>query len=127
MSIPGPEGEAIPRKLLGSAQSRRLGGVLQHGTLPLHGEISRIIDALKYEGPKEREEARAHLRGRALTLETALGRPVTFNEMAEKMATGFEQALNLRLVPGDLTPSEWDAVERIRSEKYAADEWTFKR
>lgn len=125
--IPGPGGAPVPHKLLGSAQSRRLGGVLQHGTLPLTGDITRIIDALAYEGPAERAAARAHLQGRALTLETALGRPVSFPEAAAAMAAGFGRALNLRLVPGELKAAEWTAVARIRSEKYADDAWTLKR
>lgn len=127
VALPGPGGELVPNKLLGSAQSRRLGGVLQHGTLPLRGDITRIIDALVYEGPGEREAARSHLEGRALTLEAALGRPVPFAQAAETMAAGFERALNLQLLPGELTPPEWAAVERIRAEKYGDEEWTFKR
>jgi lipoate-protein ligase A len=127
LTATGPAGELIPRKLLGSAQSRRLGGVLQHGTLPLHGDITRIVDALNHAGPAEREAARAQLQGRALTLETALGRSISFEEMVETMAVGFESALNLQLVPGELTAAEREAVERIRSEKYGDDEWTFRR
>ncbi|MEP7357949.1 MAG: lipoate--protein ligase family protein, partial [Anaerolineales bacterium] len=38
-----------PRKLLGSAQVRKRGVVLQHGTLPLHGDISRIVDTLAFD------------------------------------------------------------------------------
>ena len=127
LALPGPGRELVSRKLLGSAQSRRLGGVLQHGTLPLVGDITRIIDALKYEGLEEREAARSHLEGRALTLEAALGRRVSFDQAAETMAAGFERALNLQLVPGELTPAEWDAVVRIRADKYGDDEWTFRR
>ena len=36
------------KKLVGSAQSRRKGGVLQHGTLPLTGDLARITQALNF-------------------------------------------------------------------------------
>jgi len=114
------------RKLVGSAQSRRLGGVLQHGTLPLEGDITRIIDGLALE-PAERIAARVRLGRRALTLESALGQVVAFAQAAEAMAAGFAQALTLDLVPGELTAREWAAVEYTRAQKYANHEWTFKR
>jgi lipoate-protein ligase A len=115
------------RKLVGSAQSRRLAGVLQHGTLPLEGDISRIVDGLVFEDPAQRAQARAHLGRRALTLESALGRKVTFAQAVESMAAGLAQALNLELVPAQLTPVEWAAAERLRAEKYTSDGWTFKK
>src|SRR5690606_4447389 len=43
------------RKLIGSAQMRRRGGMLQHGTLPLSGDVSRICDVLVYADEDERE------------------------------------------------------------------------
>ncbi len=112
------------RKLIGSAQSRKLGGVLQHGTLPLRGDLTRIIEALSYESQAARQTARQRLLGRALTLEQALGRQVAFQDAAKAMAAGFAQALNLTLVPAELTASEWAAVERLHTEKYANHQWT---
>jgi lipoate-protein ligase A len=51
---------------------------------------------------------------------------VEYAQVAEAMAAGFAQALNLKLVPGELTYDEWTAVRCIRAEKYANDEWTLK-
>jgi len=36
------------QKLIGSAQARRREGVLQHGTLPLFGDLTRITRVLKF-------------------------------------------------------------------------------
>ena len=60
------------RKLMGSAQSRRAGYVLQHGSLPLVGDITRLIDVLVLE-PDEAESLRHELAARACTLAAALG------------------------------------------------------
>ena len=114
------------KKLIGSAQSRRLGGVLQHGTLPLTGDITRIVDVLAYPDKAAREQARQRLNGRALTLEDALGRNAPFDEIMQVMAQGFAQALNLNLIPGELTAGEVEAADRIRREKYANEAWTAK-
>jgi lipoate-protein ligase A len=114
------------RKLVGSAQARPKGGVMQHGTMPLTGDVARIIDGLVWDGPTARRSARERLSRRALTLHDALGRAITFEEAVDAMMGGFCVALNLTLVPGDLTAEEWAAVARIRREKYTNDSWTSK-
>jgi lipoate-protein ligase A len=115
------------RKLVGSAQARPKGGIMQHGTMPLTGDITRIIDGLVWNGPTARRSARDRLRQRALTLQDALGQAVTFEEAVEAMTRGFRTALNLTLVPGDLSAEEQDAAARIRREKYTSESWTSRR
>jgi lipoate-protein ligase A len=98
-------------KLMGSAQTRTQGRVLQHGSLPLHGDIARVARYLAYEREEERERLRAHLSARATTLADALGRPVTYATAAAAIATGFAEALNLDLEPGDYSGAELAAAE----------------
>ena len=116
------------KKLIGSAQTRRGGGdvVLQHGALPLCGDVTRICEVLAFEDEAAREEARTRVAGRAATLEEALGRAVSFQEAAQAMQEGFARALNLKLQPGRLSAAEQAEAARLRAEKYAADEWTQK-
>ena len=114
------------RKLVGSAQVRRRGCVLQHGSLPLAGDMARIIDFLRVPEEK-REELKRELRERATSLGEALGRAVPFKEAARALAEGFAQALNLRLVPGGLSERELALAEQLRRERYATREWNFRR
>ena len=65
------------RKLVGSAQVRRRGCVLQHGALPLVGDVARILDFLRVPGGRREE-----LRERVTSLELALGRVVPSDEAA---------------------------------------------
>jgi lipoate-protein ligase A len=125
----GPSGYEITvggRKLIGSAQMRRQGLVLQHGALPLEGDIARIAQALHFDGLGEQFALESRLRFRATTLHLALGRRVTFEEAADALAAGFAEALNLTLTPGELTPHERDLTARLRREKYADATWTFR-
>ena len=108
------------RKLAGSAQMRSDGVVLQHGAVPLFGEITRICALLSARPDPER------VRARATTVQEALGRRVSWDEAAKAMAAGFGEVLNLRLVPGILTSEETDRVEWLRATKYATDDWTFR-
>jgi lipoate-protein ligase A len=120
------------KKLLGSAQVRRRGAVLQHGSLPLTGDIGRICDGLRFAAEAEREAAKDRVRTRATTVEGALGRgevgrpAVTWAEAAAAMAAGFAEALNIQLIEGELTASEAARAATARFERYAAAEWTIK-
>jgi lipoate-protein ligase A len=106
------------QKLVGSAQMRSHGVVLQHGAMPLHGDIARICSLLTAHPDPVR------VRARATTVEEALRRSVTWNEAADALAAGFAEALKLRLEPGVLTDEERACAEELRAKKYATDEWT---
>lgn len=114
---------ALGRKLVGSAQVRRRGVVLQHGALPLRGDVSRLADVLALP-EAARGVLRETLRQRAVALDEVVGRPIEAMEVVTELALGFAGALNLRLEPGHLSAFEEDAVADLRT-RYAGDEWTF--
>lgn len=114
------------KKLIGSAQSRREGVVLQHGSFPLTGDITRICEALAFQDENERKEARARLAARAANLQNALDEPVDVAHVMDAMIAGFSEALNLTFEEGMLTEAEQRRTETIRVEKYTNDDWTFR-
>ena len=105
------------RKLIGSAQARPAGRVLQHGSLPLVGDIARVARYLAYEREDERAALAQHLRERATTASDALGRAVGYAEAAEAMARGFAAALNLSFEPGEPTAAELAEAQSRLAEK----------
>jgi len=117
---------ASGKKLVGSAQSRRQGWVLQHGTLPLVGDVARLVDVVVFPSEAERTSQRQMLAERAATVEAALGRAVSFDEAAAALAAGFTAALGIELEPGDLTPAELDLAVTLQRNQYAAHAWTAK-
>lgn len=108
------------KKLVGSAQMRKAGVVLQHGTLPLHGDIARISRYLVSRPEPDRVQQRA------TTVEAAIGRVIDFEAAVHFMAGGFSRALNLDLRLAELTNQERAWMEELRREKYAADSWTYR-
>lgn len=106
------------RKLIGSAQARGRGGLLQHGAIPLRGDIARICAFLRPTPDPTR------VRARATTLSEALGREVSWDEAAEAVASGFRRAFGITLLEESLTPWEQERARRLREEKYAAENWT---
>jgi lipoyl(octanoyl) transferase len=115
------------KKLIGSAQARRGAGLLQHGTLPLLGDIARICDVLDYESDTAREAAKQHVRERAITLTDALKRTVGWEDAAMAMIAGFADTFDAELIPAQLTPEELAEAERLQQSTYGAEEWTFRR
>jgi lipoyl(octanoyl) transferase len=113
------------RKLMGSAQLRRRGVVLQHGSLPLTGDIARIVRALRvtHGTPPEME---ARVRARAITLSEALGREVGWDAAAHAIAEGLARALPLRLEDSRLSEDETQRAASLAAEKYAHASWTYR-
>jgi lipoate-protein ligase A len=105
------------KKLIGSAQVRRDAVVLQHGALPLVGDIARICEVLTTHPDPLR------VRARAATVESVLGHAVSFDQAVQAITSGFASALNVELATGDLTPQERSWADGLRRERYATDEW----
>lgn len=90
-------------KLVGSAQRRSRGALLQHGSLPLSGDQSVL-----------REAWPGSLRpGATTTLAAAAGRRIGFGEAVRALASALERTLNVRLVPG-VWGGEEDATAAVR-------------
>ena len=115
------------RKLVGSAQARRFGGVLQHGSLPLAGDIARIVDALAFPNAEAREQARAGVQQRAVTLADALGRDVPWNEAASALSAAVEHTFGVLLEQDEWPANELAVVGQLERDVYATDAWNNRR
>lgn len=112
------------KKLIGSAQVRKFGAVLQHGSLPLGGDITRICDALVYDDDYRREVVRERVRRRAATLEDALHTVIPWERVARTMAGSFADTFNLEFdTTTGLTPDEQARAAELREEQYASESW----
>ena len=114
------------KKLIGSAQARRKNGVLQHGSLPLFGELQRITLGLAFSDENARQRAAERLVERATTAERALGAPPTWQQAAQAFGVAFQETLNLDLQPGELTQEETQRAEELFRDKYASPVWNEK-
>lgn len=115
------------KKLIGSAQVRRKIGILQHGTLPLYGDIARICDALAYESDDAREIAKAQVRRRATTLEAVTGERINWHTAADAIVQGFAETFGIAFMSDELSDDERAQVATLVEETYAHPAWTRKR
>ena len=112
------------KKLIGSAQARRKEGVLQHGSLPLTGNLARITEALTFADESARQNAAERLLARATTVESILGREVLWNDAAQAFIWAFEATLNLKLEEQPLSENERGRTDELIREKYNHPDWT---
>lgn len=112
------------KKLIGSAQARKKEGVLQHGSLPLSGDLTRICQALVFESEAARDNVSKRLLERATTVENALGREVGWEEASQAYVRAFEAQLGIKLEERKLSESESKMADQLINEKYDHPSWT---
>lgn len=111
------------KKLVGSAQARKRHGVLQHGTLPLHGDLTRITQALVFANQAAREDAAQKLLARATTVESVLGRVIAWETAAQAFVEAFESQLGIKFERGELSSGEKARAEELVQKKYGHPDW----
>ena len=112
------------KKLIGSAQARKKEGVLQHGSLPLTGDLTRICQALIFKDEAARENAAQRLLARATTVESVIGVETDWETAAQAFVKGFEAQLGIHFQRGEMSQSESERAEELVKEKYAHPSWT---
>lgn len=103
------------RKLIGSAQRRMSGAVLQHGSLLIDASHTGIADVMRIETAR-RNGVRRLLAERTTDLESLTGRAIRFQEVARAVKLGFERAWGIELESGSLSK-----VEEERASSLATD------
>jgi lipoate-protein ligase A len=110
------------RKIVGSAQTRRGGVIMQHGSVPIHLDPAEHLAVMPGEGTDEASQQR--LLAKACGVADALGRPVSFDDLAAALRSGFEMRLGVTLEEGELTEWELMRAEELRRTRYATRAWT---
>jgi lipoate-protein ligase A len=111
------------KKLIGSAQARKREGILQHGSLPLYGDLTRIVQALAFESEQTRADAAERLLKRATTAESYLGRAIDWETAAQALVGAFRQELGITFERGQISEAEKARAEDLFQKKYAHPEW----
>ncbi len=106
------------RKLMGSAQRRWSGGLLQHGSLLL--DLDQVLWTTVFPEAKDLER-------RATALTWLLGRSPPWEELVAAVRGGFEEGAHVCLESGGLTARERMLVEDLVAKQYGTPEWTPRR
>ena len=115
------------RKVSGSAQLRKWGVVLQHGTVLVDADAEEMFGALKVPGEKLEKHSLEDPRRRITTLHAELGRTVAMDEVKAALKNAFEEAFGASLAPGHPTSGEMALAEELSRSKYGNDGWNLRR
>jgi len=131
------EGEVVVRgrKLVGSAQARIGGAILQHGSLLLVADQSALFTETAAKGPVANGAGRrrgagatvaAAGTGPPITLAEILGEVPRWEDMVDAFRWGFAEEFGGLWAPGEMTREETAMATRLEK-KYGSGEWTWRR
>ena len=114
------------RKISGSAQTRRKGVVMQHGTLLVRIESERMFSVLNVGREKIKGKGIRRIEERVTSLEKETGKMWNTEEIINRLAGHFASHFNTKLVKGSLNDFERDKMEKLVM-KYKSREWNEMR
>ena len=126
-TLHGHEPTVGGRKVVGSSQVRKRGIILQQGTILLGIDEDKPFLILRMPDENVRRQLKSSFRRDVASLKEILMREVELEEVAEAVTRGFERALDVLLVEGELSGEEKALAQRLVRERYGRREWNLKR
>ncbi len=114
------------KKVSGSAQLRRRGVILQHGTILMDLDLKKMFTFLKVPWAKTIEQVIPVARRKHTSIHLAVNPKVSMDDTLKALTQGFSEALKAHFNESSLTPYEKETAERLYK-KYRSDEWNFHR
>jgi lipoate-protein ligase A len=115
------------RKLIGSAQVRKEGVVLQHGSILIKFDPGRVAAVLNLPTQEAKDKLAAMLAKRAISLAEVTGREISWGEVCQALQAAFGQALGVELAADCLTAGEQSLAWELAAAKYTQDSWNLLR
>lgn len=115
------------RKLVGSAQNRRNGVILQHGSIPFTFDAGKLVRCIRTSSPEHAARVESMLKRKAAGVNEALGRSLSREELEKHLVAGFHTVLGWEIESRSLTPEERREAEDLAVEKYGDPRWTMER
>lgn len=115
------------KKLVGSAQTRKKGIILQHGSIPFTLNEDKLFSVLKFSNDRVRERMKNIFLNKATSVLQQTDSSLSFDELKKSLIKGWEQVFSIKLQPGTLLPEEENLVEELIENKYNTRQWNQKR
>ncbi|WP_175059254.1 biotin/lipoate A/B protein ligase family protein [Thermococcus sp. 2319x1] len=112
------------KKISGSAQTRRKGIILQHGTFMYATRLEVLASVLKVSRKKLQDKGISSIWERVTTLERE-GIRLSRDEVYELLRSKFFEEFPLE--EGELTDYELELAEKLVEERYGNEKWNFQK
>ena len=110
------------KKVSGNAQTRRKGVLLQHGTILLGVNVSKMFSVLKVPSEKLRDKIIKDVKERVTSLAGT-----TYDDMATSLKTSFAAKFGAKLIADTLSTEEISHARWLAERKYSKNEWNLRR
>jgi len=114
------------KKAAGSAQTRKDGVILQHGSIPLEIDEIKLFDLFLYPTEQLKERARKAFGNRAVAINDVLPGSIGFEQAKAAFKKGFERGLEIELVPFELPPLLLEEALELEK-KFKSEDWNLLR
>lgn len=115
------------KKAIGSAQTRKQGVILQHGSIPITVDNELLYDLFIYKNEKVKERAMRGFKDKAISLTEATKRSISMNDLKASIKNGMEQSLDINLETIQLSQEQEQEIVTLAEEKYKSNEWNLSR
>lgn len=111
-------------KISGSAQLRRGGAVLHHGTIIVDSDIDCLMAVLRHT---KRAQGDLPAFKQVTSLRDLMGCAPEMRAIKRAIAKGLAQAFDVILWPGSLIPEERADIARLIAQKYGSHDWNWQK
>ncbi|HWJ02450.1 MAG TPA: lipoate--protein ligase family protein [Verrucomicrobiae bacterium] len=115
------------KKMVGSAQTRKSGVVLQHGSIIRDMDADTLFEVLAFANPETRNRLKEVFRRKACSVREVIQRDISDADIIAGMTDGFKQAFEVELRLMGLSEREQELARELVDTKYGNAEWTKKR
>ena len=115
------------RKISGNAQTRKKKTVLQHGTVLMDVNVERMFSLLKVPNEKRIDKMIANVKESVTSIKNEVGYQISFKDLSEAMAKGFEKEFNVEFEDDKLTDYEKKLASDFEKNCFSKKSWIYKR
>ncbi len=111
------------KKIVGSAQKRVNGKLLQHGAILIDIDVGKYCSLFS----NCNEELIKKLKERMTSINSELKKEMNYNHVKQSMIKGFEKALDIEFEESGLTEEELELAKKLERNKYSSRKWNYLR
>ncbi len=115
------------KKVIGSAQARQEGILLQHGSIPLHMNAIELFDLFVFENERVKERMLRAFGGKAAGIFDLIGREIPLDEMKVAFQEGFTEVFDVAFERFSLTDAQWSEIHELAEEKFRREGYLYSR
>lgn len=106
------------KKAAGSAQMRRKGVILQHGSIPIEIDDVKLFDLFRYPSAEIKQKALQAFKEKAVSINEAAEGTYHYDEVKAAFKRGFEKGLGVTLETMTLSDAQLMEISKLAETKY---------